>query len=59
MRPKGYVTDFRTKWSGVRKENLRKGEAIPFEQVNDENFFSMNMNSIHIIIPKLNSVKTK
>lgn len=33
VRPKGFVTDFRTQWSGVRKSDLRKGEAISFEEV--------------------------
>ena len=28
VRPPGYVTDFRTKWSGVRKKDLRQGTAI-------------------------------
>lgn len=35
VRPQGFVTDFRTQWSGVRKKDLRKGEAIPFSQVSD------------------------
>ena len=35
VRPKGFVTDFRTKYSGVRKKDLRKGEAISFEKVMD------------------------
>lgn len=33
VRPRGFVTDFRTQWSGVRKKDLRQGEAIPFEEV--------------------------
>lgn len=33
VRPKDFVTDFRTKWSGVRRKDLRQGEAIEFEQV--------------------------
>jgi len=32
VRPKGYVTDFRTKYSGVRQCDLRQGEAVPFEE---------------------------
>ena len=28
VRPKGFVTDFRTQWSGIRKQDLRAGEAI-------------------------------
>ena len=28
VRPPGFVTDFRTKWSGVRKKDLRQGTAI-------------------------------
>lgn len=34
VRPKGYVTDFRTKYSGVRSKNLR--DAISFEQCQAE-----------------------
>ncbi len=33
VRPKGFVTDFRTQWSGVRKKDLRQGQAISFEEV--------------------------
>lgn len=33
VRPKTYVTDFRTKYSGVRKCDLRKGKAVPLEEV--------------------------
>jgi RNA exonuclease 4 len=36
VRPKGYVTDFRTKYSGVRSGNLRKGEACTFEECQEE-----------------------
>lgn len=32
VRPKGFVTDFRTKYSGVRQSDLRKGEACLFEE---------------------------
>ena len=28
VRPRGFVTDFRTEWSGVRKQDLRAGEAV-------------------------------
>lgn len=28
VRPKGLVTDFRTQWSGIRKKDLRAGEAV-------------------------------
>lgn len=31
VRPKSFVTDFRTKWSGVRKSDLR--EAVSLEEV--------------------------
>jgi hypothetical protein len=31
VRPKSFVTDFRTKWSGVRKSDLR--EAVTLEEV--------------------------
>jgi hypothetical protein len=33
VRPKSYVTDFRTKYSGVRKCDLRRGNAVPLEEV--------------------------
>lgn len=33
VRPQGFVTDFRTEWSGVRKKDLRQGQAIAFSQV--------------------------
>ena len=33
VRPKGFVTDFRTKWSGVRQSDLRKDVAVTFEEV--------------------------
>ena len=32
VRPKAFVTDFRTQWSGVRKQDLRAGEAITFNE---------------------------
>ena len=36
VRPKGYVTDFRTKYSGVRQSDLRKGEAVNFEDCQND-----------------------
>lgn len=33
VRPPGFVTDFRTKWSGVRKGDLRQGNAVPLNEV--------------------------
>ena len=36
VRPPGVVTDFRTKWSGVRRKDLRKGEAISLEECQNE-----------------------
>lgn len=33
VRPPGFVTDFRTKWSGVRKKDLRQGAAISLQEV--------------------------
>ena len=33
VRPNGFVTDFRTNYSGVRKGDLRKGQAIPLSEV--------------------------
>ena len=33
VRPKSYVTDFRTKYSGVRKSDLRRGKAVTLEEV--------------------------
>eukprot|EP00602_Paraphysomonas_sp_CaronLab_P001562 CAMPEP_0185031748 /NCGR_PEP_ID=MMETSP1103-20130426/19369_1 /TAXON_ID=36769 /ORGANISM="Paraphysomonas bandaiensis, Strain Caron Lab Isolate" /LENGTH=237 /DNA_ID=CAMNT_0027567371 /DNA_START=19 /DNA_END=729 /DNA_ORIENTATION=+ len=32
VRPKSFVTDFRTKYSGVRKSDLRKGVAVTLEE---------------------------
>ena len=34
VRQQSVVTDFRTQWSGIRKCDLRKGEAISFAEVN-------------------------
>jgi RNA exonuclease 4 len=36
VRPSGFVTDFRTKWSGVRKKNLREGHAISFKECQEQ-----------------------
>ena len=36
VRPPGVVTDFRTKWSGVRRKDLRKGEAISLEECQND-----------------------
>lgn len=36
VRPKGFVTDFRTQWSGVRKRDLREGEAVAFEECQND-----------------------
>jgi hypothetical protein len=33
VRPPGFVTDFRTKYSGVRKKDLRQGTAITLSEV--------------------------
>lgn len=33
VRPPGFVTDFRTKWSGIRKKDLRQGTAISLQEV--------------------------
>lgn len=33
VRPKGFVTDFRTKYSGIRKQDLRADTAIQFADV--------------------------
>jgi hypothetical protein len=33
VRPPGFVTDFRTKYSGVRKKDLRQGTAITLLEV--------------------------
>ena len=32
VRPESYVTDFRTKYSGVRKKDLRVGQAVSFQE---------------------------
>lgn len=36
VRPQGYVTDFRTKWSGIRKKDLRASHAISLQQCQEE-----------------------
>ena len=36
VRPPGLITDFRTQWSGVRRKDLRKGEAISLEECQNE-----------------------
>lgn len=36
VRPKGFVTDFRTQWSGIRKQDLRAGEAITLLQCQED-----------------------
>lgn len=33
VRPKSFVTDFRTKYSGIRKSDLRVGHAVTLEEV--------------------------
>lgn len=33
VKPKSFVTDFRTKYSGVRKSDLRSGYAVTIEEV--------------------------
>jgi len=33
VRPSAFVTDFRTKWSGVRPKDIRSGQSILFPQV--------------------------
>lgn len=33
VQPKGHVTDFRTRWSGIRKGDISKSNAVTFEQV--------------------------
>ena len=36
VRPKGFITDFRTKYSGIRSKDMRKGEASTFEECQKE-----------------------
>lgn len=36
VQPKGFVTDFRTKYSGIRKKDINKDKAIPLEQCQKE-----------------------
>lgn len=33
VQPKGFVTDFRTQWSGIRKSDINKSKAVPLEHV--------------------------
>ena len=35
VRPPGFVTDFRTKWSGVRRKDLRRETAITLLEVSE------------------------
>ncbi len=35
VQPKGFVTDFRTKYSGIRKSSIRKDQAVTLEEVSD------------------------
>lgn len=35
VRPPSFVTDFRTKWSGVRKQDLRQGTAATLLEVHE------------------------
>lgn len=46
VRPKGFVTDFRTKWSGVRKSDLRMGQAVTFEEVITRKFAYVYFSSL-------------
>lgn len=32
VQPKGYVTDFRTQWSGIRRSDINKNKAVTLEQ---------------------------
>jgi RNA exonuclease 4 len=36
VRPPAFVTDFRTKWSGIRKHDLRQGHAITLQECQTE-----------------------
>lgn len=36
VRPPGFVTDFRTQWSGVRKSDLRRDVAVTLPEVSNE-----------------------
>lgn len=38
VRPKSFVTDFRTQWSGVRSKDLRRDTAVTFDEVIDNTF---------------------
>jgi hypothetical protein len=33
VQPKGYVTDFRTQWSGIRRSDINKNKAVTLEEV--------------------------
>ena len=55
VRPKGFVTDFRTQWSGVRKRDLREGEAVAFEEV----MFIFQSSSFKAFLRNLHSYQMK
>jgi hypothetical protein len=42
VRPPGFVTDFRTKWSGVRSQDLREGKAVTLKEVFTFFFWLLN-----------------
>jgi RNA exonuclease 4 len=48
VRPPGFVTDFRTKYSGVRKKDLRQGTAITLLEVGTRAHLSYE-NSLHVV----------
>ena len=33
VQPKGFVTDFRTRWSGIRKSDISKAKSVTLEEV--------------------------
>lgn len=48
VRPKEFVTDFRTQYSGVRKQDLRHGHAVTLEEASDV--------SLHILLSLQNLI---
>lgn len=38
VQPKGYVTDFRTQWSGIRRSDINKNKAVTLEEVMNIDF---------------------
>lgn len=45
VRPPGFVTDFRTQWSGIRKSDLRRDVAVTLSEVCEYNIYHIEDNN--------------